>query len=167
MVQFFRENLHQLKKIPARLDGIPNQDRCPPDNRQSGKPDHPVRLPAVYYWDGCCFGLSALGRSVMWKLSTPGTRARLLPFSQFTWICPASSTISTLPFKPGGMWLSPSILLSVTSVPGGYLLRMASILSCVIFLYICTTSFLHLPLPRYGRYLDFMIFNRTLSIPSE
>lgn len=95
------------------------------------------------------------------------TRARLLPFSQFTWICPASSTISTLPFKPGGMWLSPSMLLSVTSVPGGYLLRMASILSCVIFLYICTTSFLHLPLPRYGRYLDFMIFNRTLSIPSE
>ena len=83
----------------------------------------------------------------MWKLSTPGTRARLLPFSQFTWICPASSTISTLPFKPGGMWLSPSMLLSVTSVPGGYLLRMASILSCVIFLYICTTSFLHLPLP--------------------
>ena len=66
------------------------------------------------------------------------------------------------------MWLSPSMLLSVTSVPGGYLLLMASILSCVIFLYIRTTSFLYLPRPRYGRrYLDFMIFNRTLSIPSE
>ena len=60
------------------------------------------------------------------------------------------------------------LVMGRTQGKGGYLLLMASILSCVIFLYIRTTSFLYLPRPRYGRrYLDFMIFNRTLSIPSE
>jgi len=39
---FFCENLHQLEKIPARLDGIRKQDCYPPDDRQSGKPNHPV-----------------------------------------------------------------------------------------------------------------------------
>ena len=42
VVHFFGENLHQLKKIPARLDGIRKQDCYPPDDRQSGKPNHPV-----------------------------------------------------------------------------------------------------------------------------
>jgi len=42
VVQLFGENLHQLEKIPSRLDGIRNQDPCPPDHGQSGKPNHPV-----------------------------------------------------------------------------------------------------------------------------
>ena len=33
MVQLFCENLHQLEKIPARLDGIRKQDCYPPDDR--------------------------------------------------------------------------------------------------------------------------------------